>query len=400
MKDFKIYIAVASACLLIYLVAQYNRPNPVDWSSSLYFNDKIPFGTYVLYNRLNDIFPDAGIEKTNKSAYQVFADSTLTDNDASKSNYLIIAKSVDLNKVDYTAMLKYIKLGNSVFISALDWGGLLTDTLKLKLLSDYTQKTQGVNFSNPKLKQGKDYKFDKHLTDQYFDELDTARATVIGQNASGKANYISYKFGRGKLFLMANPLVLSNYSLLTPQGADYAQKILAYLPVDAENVYWDQYQNHDIPMDESPMRVFFKYPALQWAYYLALASLLLFVIFEVKRRQRIIPVVEPLKNATLEFVNVVGKVYYEQRNNANIASKKILYFAEHVRSNFGLKTNTSDPENIKLFAGKTGVDEQFAGELLRHINYLLPQNQVTDHELIILNQLIEKFYAQSGSYGK
>ena len=400
MKDFKIYIAIASVCLLIYLVAQYNKPNPVDWTSTLYFNDKIPFGTYVLYNRLNDIYPDAEIIKTNKSAYSFFADSAVTDSSAGKSNYLIVAKNVEFSKDDYKAMVKYIGAGNSVFISTFDWSGTLPDTLKLNTTSDFNKKSPGLNFSNTKLKQAQDYHFDKHISDQYFSAFDTTKAIVIGQNSNGKANFISYKFGKGKLFLMANPLVFSNYSLLKPQGENYAARILSYLPANADNVYWDQLQNHDIPIDESPMRVFFKYPALQWAYYLALASLLLFVIYEVKRRQRIIPVVEPLKNSTLEFVTVVGKVYYEQRNNANIASKKILYFAEHVRNNFGLKTNNYSPENVRLFASKTGVDEQFAGELLRHINYLLPQNHVTDHELIVLNQLIENFYSQSGSYGK
>ncbi|AMR30609.1 hypothetical protein A0256_03810 [Mucilaginibacter sp. PAMC 26640] len=400
MKDFKIYIAVASACLLLYLIAQYNRPNPVDWSSTLYFNDKIPFGTYVLYNRLNDVFPEAEIDRSNRSAYRFFSDSTVTDSVAGKSTFFIVAKSVAFSKEDYTAMVKYISAGNAVFISTFDLGGKLPDTLKLNTQSDFNKKSPGLNFSNVKIRQAKDYHFDKHISDPYFSKLDTAKATVIGQNSDGKANFISYQFGKGKLFLMADPLVFSNYSLLTPQGAAYAARVLSCLPADADNVYWDQFQNHDIPVDESPMRVFFKYPALQWAYYVALASLLLFIVYEVKRRQRIIPVVEPLKNSTLEFVTVVGKVYYEQRNNANIASKKILYFAENVRNNFGLKTNSYSPESITQFAGKTGVNEMFAGELLRHINYLLPQNHITDHELIVLNQLIEKFYSQSGSYGK
>jgi hypothetical protein len=395
MKDFKLYIGIASALLLVYLIAQYNKPNPVNWASTLYYNDKIPFGTFVLYNRLYDLFPNAEVTRTNQSAYRVFSDTAMVP-----GNYLIIANNLELNKEDYTAMVKYISAGNSVFISAFDWGGMVTDTLKLNLSNEFGKKSVGVNFENPKLRQAKDYVFQKHITDQYFNKFDTTRATVIGQNSLGHANFISYTFGKGKLFLFANPQVFTNYSLLKPQSADYAEKVLSYLPEDTENIYWDQYQNHDIPTDESPMRVFFQHAALQWAYYLALASMLLFVVYEIKRRQRIIPVIEPLKNSTLEFVTVVGKVYYEQRDNANIAAKKILYFSEHLRTAFNLKSGEYDYAFITALANKTGVDLVFAGELVRHVSYLLPQKNITDHELILLNQLIEKFYTQSGPHGK
>jgi len=395
MKDFKIYIGIASALLLVYLIAQYNKPNPINWNSTLYLGDKIPFGTYVLFNRLNDLFPDAEISTTNKSASHAFSDSAL-----SAGNYLIIAKNVELNKADFTAMAKYISKGNTVFISAFDWDGFLTDTLKLQTGAVISRETSDVNFTNPKLKREPNYVFDKHITDQYFKKFDTTRVTVLGQDEFDHVNYISYKFGKGQLLLMANPQLLSNYSLLNPQGADYAAKALSYLPADAENIYWDQYQNHDIITDRSPMRVFFQYPALQWAYYLALASLLLFVVYEVKRRQRIIPVVEPLKNSTLEFVTVVGKVYYEQRDNANITTKKILYFSDHLRNTYGLKPGEYRQEFIAILASKTGIEWQLADELVRQINYLLSQSKVTDHELIVLNQLTEKFYIQTGSYGK
>ncbi|OOQ58474.1 DUF4350 domain-containing protein [Mucilaginibacter pedocola] len=395
MKDFKIYIGIASALLLVYLIAQYNKPTPINWESTLYYNDKIPFGTFIMYNRLGDMFPDAEVTRTNKSAYEVFSDTLLMP-----GNYLVIANNVDLSKADYTAMVDFISKGNSVFISAFAWDGVMMDTLNVGVSTELTQKDISVNFNNLKLKQAKNYVFDKHITDEYFTKFDTTRATVIGQNSEGHANYISYSFGKGKLFLFTNPQVFTNYSLLKPQSADYAEKALSYLPANADNVYWDQYQNHDIPTDESPMRVFFQYPALQWAYYIALAAMLLFVVYEIKRRQRIIPVVEPLKNSTLDFVSVVGKVYYEQRDNSNITAKKILYFSEHLRNTFGLKMDSQSPEFTERLANKTGIERSLADELVNHMSYLARQVKVTDYELIVLNQLIEKFYTQTGSYGK
>jgi hypothetical protein len=143
------------------------------------------------------------------------------------------------------------------------------------------------------------------------------------------------------------------------------------------------------------MRVFLKNPILQWAYYIAIFSLLLFVVFEIKRRQRVIPVIEPLPNSTLEFVNVVGQVYYEKRNNVNIAHKKILYLLADLRDEYQLKTNKLDDEFIDKLASKLGLENDFAIELVNYIRFISVQDSVSDRELIELNKLIEQLYIQS-----
>lgn len=389
MKDFKIYFSVAVILLVVYLVAQFNKPAPVDWRSTLYYKDKIPFGTYVLYGQLNTIFPGAAVTNFNKTLAEV-----LPTEKSTPGNYIIIANSVDLNSYDFKAMVDFIKNGNSIFISAFEWGGKFADTLKLRTMIEYSKKSLSINFTNKKLKKSKDYVFGHDAGNEYFSRFDTAHAVVLGENALGKSNYLCFKYGKGALYLSANPLAFTNYSLLNPQGADYAAKALSYLPVK-HNVYWDEMQNGEIPEDDSPLRVFFQHPSLQWAYYICLFSLFTFILFEVKRRQRIIPVIEPLKNSTLDFVNVVGQVYFEQRNNQNISHKKILYFLEHVRTRYYLKTNTLNEEFITAIVQKSGVDKAFVHNLVNHINYVAVQSRVTDQDLITLNQLIEEFYTQS-----
>lgn len=394
MKDFKIYITIASLLMIGYLVAQYNKPSPVNWQSTLYRNDKIPFGTYILYNQLKQLYPGAQVVNTNKSVYNVFHNDNLQ-----QGNYIIIAKKISLNKFDFDEMLKYIKAGNSVFMSAFEWQGHLADSLKIETRAEYAKRNVSLNFTNSRLKAPNSYVFNRDVANQYFASLDTARATVIGKNYADHCTFLSYKFGKGTLYLCATPAVFTNYSLLTKQGGDYAEKALSYMP-GAKYIYWDQYQNGDIPEDISPLRVFFSNPSLQWAYYLSLFSMVVFIIYEVKRRQRIIPVIEPLQNSTLEFVTVVGQVYYEKRNNANIAHKKVLFLLEHIRNHYRLKTNKLDHEFIDTLSKKTGIDSQFATNLVNAINYISVQQQVTDWELINLNKLIEKFYSQSGYNGK
>jgi hypothetical protein len=394
MKDFKIYIAIASILLIVYLVAQYNKPSPVNWQSTLAKNDKIPFGTYILHNQLNDLYPDADIINTNKSLYNVFHKDSVQE-----GNYIIIAKTINLNKFDFDELMKYIKAGNSVFMSAFDWRGYLADSLKIESRAEYAKKNVSLNFVNSKLKAPQNYVFNRDIANQYFSSIDTAKATVLAQNYAGHCTFASYSFGKGHLYLCATPAMFTNYSLLTKQGADFTGKALSYMP-EAYNVYWDQFQNGDIPEDVSPLRVFFGNPSLQWAYYLSLFGILIFVFYEMKRRQRIIPIIEPLKNSTLDFVTVVGQVYYEKRDNANIAHKKAIYILEHIRGYYRLKTGKLDDEFTAMLTKKTGLDSGFITDLVHTLLFISAQHQVTDHELIRLNKLIEKFYSQTGYNGK
>lgn len=389
MRDFKIYISIATLLLVVYLVAQYNKPSAINWQPTLYYQDKIPYGTYILHNELRHFFPGATVTNTNQDLYDLFHKSNNTN-----SNYLILSKSVKISKYDHKELVAYIERGNSVLISTLEWGGKFADTLDLSTGVELKKKEQKLNFTNGKLKEPQSYRYDKDITGEYFSSFDTAHAVVLSKNEKGHATLLSFKYGKGTLYLCANPLIFSNYALLSDRGDDYAAKVLSYLP-KSRAIYWDEYQNGDIPEDTSPMRVFFNDPSLSWAYYISLFGMVVFVLYEMKRRQRIIPIIEPLKNSTVEFANVVGQVYYEQHNNMNIAQKMIIFFYEHLRTKYYLKTNPLDNEFIERLSQKTGIELSFAQELIGHIKYVLVQHQVGDHELIRLNQLIEQFYKKT-----
>ena len=109
-----------------------------------------------------------------------------------------------------------------------------------------------------------------------------------------------------------------------------------------------------------------------------------------------IPVIAPLQNSTLEFVNVVGQVYYEQRNNANIAEKVVSYFLEHVRTVYYLKTNLLDQDFITALSLKSGANIQLVQQLVSQFTLVRGGYKITDKELISLNQNIEQFYIQAG----
>ncbi|MGZ3763447.1 MAG: DUF4350 domain-containing protein [Mucilaginibacter sp.] len=391
MKDFKIYIIIASLLLTIYFVVEFNQPKVVVWTPTYSKEDKIPFGTYILFNRINDIFPGDSIKVFREPVYNV-----INDHQINSATYIIIADQVNLNEYDISKLKSFIKKGNDVFISAQYFGEKFKKDFKLETDFNYGPDSisDKIHFVNKHLDQNKKYPLRKNQNDVYFSEIDTANAVSLAQNDSLKSTFIKYSFGKGNLYLSSNPQFFTNYGLINADGAEYVAKVLSYLK-NNKMILWDEYYSKGREGDESIMRVFFRSRPLKWAYYIALLSFVLFVLYEKKRRQRIIPVIEPLTNSTVDFVNVVGQVYYEQRNNQNIAEKKILFFLEHVRTKYYLKTDNLDGGFAERLSHKTGVDPSFARDFLNLLNHINAQTQVTDQELIKLNQLIEQFYTQS-----
>ena len=85
---------------------------------------------------------------------------------------------------------------------------------------------------------------------------------------------------------------------------------------------------------QSIFRYIFTQPALTWAYYLVLIGLLFYALFAGKRTQRVIPVVEPPRNTSLEFAQTVGRLYFQQGDHDNLARKKIQYFLAGLRERY------------------------------------------------------------------
>lgn len=391
MTELKRYITWSVVVMIIYLVAQYYKPQPTDWKETYVKEDKVPFGTYILYQELGNIFPEAKVSPSRLPVY-----NTLKDKTFNRTNYLFVAGEVGIDEYDYQELIKFVEKGNHVFIAAYKLSDFLADTLNLTLSSVFMPSNKGtrVNFVNPALKHLKGYVFNKGLGDQYFSKVDTMRATALGRNANGEVNFVKYTFGKGGLYILPSPKLLSNYNLLNPAGADYVAKALSFLP-KAEQVIWDENNTRGNVDDESVLRVLFRNDSLRWAYYLAIGGLLIFVFFEMKRRQRVIPIVAPLKNNSVDFVEVVGKVYYQQRDNRDIAQKKIRYFLEHIRSNYHLKTTLLNEEFTHDLLLKSGVNEDLIHELIATINRLNGAVMINDKALIQLNKLIEKFYKQA-----
>lgn len=56
MKAYKFILPVIIVAI-IFLIVKIFTPEPTDWKQSYSKNDKIPYGSYILYEQLNQLFP-------------------------------------------------------------------------------------------------------------------------------------------------------------------------------------------------------------------------------------------------------------------------------------------------------------------------------------------------------
>jgi len=208
-----------------------------------------------------------------------------------------------------------------------------------------------------------------------------------------KANFIQIKFGKGKLFVSSLPEVFSNYHFVSERNSDYVYKALSYLP--NQQIIWDEYYKVGNVHQDSPMRVIFNNPALLTAYYLLMLSLIIYMIIGAKRKQRVIPVIEPLRNTTLDFVDIVGTLYYQAGNHKNLADKKITFFLEYIRTSFQVKTTLYDDTFIERISNLSGIDKQKVHDLFYYFSDITFKQSITQQQLLKLNRMIEDFYNEN-----
>jgi hypothetical protein len=126
---------------------------------------------------------------------------------------------------------------------------------------------------------------------------------------------------------------------------------------------------------------------------LGIFALLLYILFEGKRKQRIIPIIAPLKNESVSFAETVGRLYYNKGDHANLAGKMTQQFLEWVRIQYLLNTNLLNEEFIKQLTIKSGEPETVVRALADMIQEIkLGTAQIDDAYLYQLYNTIQQFY--------
>ncbi len=446
------FILLGVIVLLLVLIQMY-LPRAINWYETYEKRDKNPYGDYVLYEFLSDLFPEKKIEIKNRTLYEVLgyydyssseysytSDSIASENSneedvpvnsqedtsivneeelansvvigdikntidsSALKNYVIVNSSFEPGESDTRALLEFVEKGNCAFISAQSITGIFADSLNIKIKIGYYEEA----FSAEDIKAGpkkdsiylmllnsrlntnnKKYWYREGTVTGFFASFDTLATTVLGKNSQGEVNFIRVKFGAGNFLISTTPLAYTNYNLLFANNSEYIASSFSYLPI--RDTYWDEYYKNYNVKDSNSLRFVTSQPPLKWAFYLALIGSIGYIVFEAKRRQRIIPIVEPPKNSTVEFVSTIGRLYFQNGSHKDIGMKRIYYFLEHIRTNYYITTTVFDQSFIDKISERSGFDKTKVVQLFSLIQHFQNTSSVSQSDLMELNKRMEEF---------
>lgn len=390
----KIYIVFFILFLAGIIYIDAVKPKPINWFPSYDLTKKDPFGLYVLDKESSGLFKENEIQKVIKTLYEFFnSENALVDVEYDYSGTIfLVSEKYNLDSKSDKELFYFVGDGNTAFISCKDFPEMLMDSLNFSIdsrlrLSD----TVNVWMANKNLGSEK-YNLNIGAGNIYFSEIDTLTTTVLGYQGKDnkkEINFIKVPYKEGYFYLHTQPASFTNYHLLKDNHFEYTEKILSYIPEG--NLFWlVKDQNGEIASD-SPLRYVLSQPALKWAWLLFLSGMLLFIIFNAKRKQRIVPILKPLANTTVDFTKTIGNLYYQEGDHQNIINKKIIYFFEKIRNEYLIDTTVLDENFEKKLQLKTGKNIQDIKELvwlIKRING--PYYLCVEEDLIEINNAIEK----------
>ena len=388
-RDWK-YILYISLAVGAFLLIKLTAPKRHNWTISFAAEDKNPFGGYVMHELTRGLFPTGETRHSFKTLYE------LRDSLKAGSTVFIVSERFAPAAEDAETLLDHVYKGGSAFISTQYLYGKFADTLKLKMRFKFDDLLAAEDSSNlqlvaTSLDTTSRFHFKEGNVDHYIQKFDTTRTTVIATNDRKDPITVRMKWGAGVIVVNSTPLMFTNIYLLAGENSKFVAGQLSYLP--RKSFTWTEYYQRGRREIATPLRFILLNEPLSWAYYITLISLLVFMVFEAKRRQRIIPVIPPLPNTTMEFVSTIGDLYYQNADHKNVAEKKILYFFEQVRSKHNLSTNQLDNEFVSALARKSGRTDQQTAELIDMINKIRSKAGISAAMLIDLNNKLETFYS-------
>lgn len=388
-----IYILLAFFALIflgmIYL--EYTKPKPINWTPTFSSYDKIPYGTYVFFHEMKKLYPENNFEQISETPYTKL---NKIDYDKGNNAYIFI-ESASLNSPEtLNNIFDFVQQGNDAFIISSHPPQSILDSLNAQItisafgLDQKKSENQLVNPNSNKTK----YVFDKNTNIYYFQKIDTTKATVLGTasfNNISYPNFIEQNYGKGKFYIQLQSTAYTNYYMLKDNNYLYATNAFQY--INKKKIFWDENGKSISRPTEGLLMFIQKNPPLLWAWRILIFGTLFYVIFFGKRLQRVIPIIKPLKNTSVEFTKTIANLYYNNRNYQDLIQKKIKYFLFFVREKYFIDIENLDENFAQKLHLKSGVSLEITQQIVTLINST-KNSSATEQDLIKINTTIDQFY--------
>jgi hypothetical protein len=396
-KRLKIYLGILIAIIIVAMSVQISKPTPIDWRETYNERQKKPYDLQVFHKELATVLKDGKIKNIYRTPAEYFKGKynwdTYTYN--IQGSYIHINPDFYTDETSINELLDFASEGNTLFISTQEMPRYLKDSLGFSMKYEYQNYTKTtLSFANRNLRNN-EISFKKGVKNIYFSIIDTLTTIPLGYQKfdtdSLYTNFIKIPIGSGSLLLHTQPVAFTNFHLLKDDHFKYSEGVLGYIP--NKDVFFNSPNKirHGEGISDSPLRFILDQPALRWAWFLALFFLLVFILFNVKRKQRIVKIVEPLQNTTVDFTKTIGNLFYETKDHENVVRKKITYFLEHLRTAYFMDTQVLDEKFITRLRQKSGKPQEEIERLVKLINILKKKIHFDQNDVINITKVIENF---------
>ena len=406
MKASRWFIVFIVAFLLIMFAIEYNLPKKFVWTPTFSHYDEQPLGCALFDSLLSSSLPH-GYSLSKETFYQMEEDTV--DN----KGILVIASSLSMVKADINALLKMAERGNKIMLVSNNYPKLLEDTLgfyctyshfnaaafrkyassifrkdSIYWVADSVYSRQLYRcypqFCNSSFRRYNSQVIrklaEKDMTDAIGDALADSDSVKVYSNYHPLLA-MARPWGEGEIILVSTPLLFTNYGVLDGNNVNYIFRLLSQmgeLPI----VRSEGYMKATAQVQQSPLRYLLAHQPLRWALYLTMITILLFMIFTAKRRQRAIPVVREPANKSLEFTELIGTLYFQKKDHVDLIRKKFAYLAEELRREIqvDIEEVADDKRSFERIARKTGMDAEEIAKFIHEVRPVLYGGRAIDSE--------------------
>lgn len=442
---FGIIFAVLVLSVLVYFGFYYTSAAKTDWTQYIQQKNKTPYGTTVFKSMIEKSYGNRINYITKPIRNQ------LPKNTEIPHQYIYIGEHFYIHPLDIKALLYFVEQGNNVFISAHAFQHFLFDSIHYRYwrnkgepksffygnvesespfissLQD-TRLVQNVTVLNQYQIQ---YTVDSNRVDKrninipsstgntflpksmvlYFwtDSIKKIPGVIIQDYAlySSSSNGtirvpigVKINLGKGSLHLHTQPDNFSNYFIQDTEGFLFLNTF--FHSFKRNELWWDNYSTSTPPFypkekteHETILEYILNNVSLRNAWYLLLISGILYIVFYGKRRQRSMMVIEPKRNATMDYILTTGRMFFSSGNKEQLVQLTYKQMNMTLFNTYGFTIKDSYLDQLPVLAVKTRVsEEEWKYFIHTGRKYSTPGYDISESDFKKFNQIAHYIYTK------
>ncbi len=151
----------------------------------------------------------------------------------------------------------------------------------------------------------------------------------------------------GKLIVTTMPLVFTNYGVMDSDARKLSEYMSSFFKGrKLYRLYEEKNKKSVMEEEDGDFKYIMSQPPLKWAFYIILGLLVVYMVFNSRRRMKAIPVHKIDEDTTLQFAKVLGTFYYHQDNHVPFLMKKYDKLKSTLQSRYGWDVDKMEASDL------------------------------------------------------